>query len=133
MSQIYHAHLYGTRDSKYEWLLNHDVSSTTWTELAPQKPFHLFIPQNNDLLGEYQAYWKITDVMSVNVLGFQTHRDHFAIDFDLENIKKKLNYLRSLDISDQDIQDKYDVKSNRDWNIKDAINKIKNILAGRSG
>lgn len=79
MTQIYHVHLYGTRDSKYEWLLSHDVSSTPWTELAPQKPFHLFIPQNNELLGEYQAYWKITEAMPVNSVGIVTARDSLTI------------------------------------------------------
>jgi hypothetical protein len=35
MTQIYHAHLYGTRDSKYDWLQNHDVLSTDWQDLKP--------------------------------------------------------------------------------------------------
>ena len=126
MSDIQHAHLYGTRDNKYEWLLNHDVSSTTWTELEPQKPFHLFIPQNNDLLGEYQAYWKITEAMPVNVLGFQTHRDHFAIDFDQEKLKQRISEMRDGNISDSEYSKKYDVKDNRDWKIREVRRKIRN-------
>ncbi|MFM6053722.1 MAG: DNA methyltransferase, partial [Sphaerospermopsis kisseleviana] len=29
-SKILHAHLYGTRDSKYDWLQAHDALSTDW-------------------------------------------------------------------------------------------------------
>jgi len=124
MSDIQHAHLYGMREAKYDWLLGHDVLSTDWKEVSPQKPFHLFIPQNNDLLAEFQAYWKITEAMPINVLGFQTHRDNFAIDLDFDAIKQRLDDLRNSDISDQNIQEKYDIKDNRDWNIKDARKQI---------
>ena len=47
MSDIQHAHLYGMREAKYDWLSTHDVNSTDWTKLEPQKPFSLFIPQDN--------------------------------------------------------------------------------------
>ena len=33
--------------------------------------------------------WKVTDVFVVNVLGFQTHRDGFAIAFEKEIIQKR--------------------------------------------
>ena len=124
MSDIQHAHLYGMREAKYDWLSTHDVNSTDWKEVELQKPFHLFIPQDNDLLGEFQSYWKITEAMTVNVLGFQTHRDNFAIDFDLAAIQQRLDDLRNPDISDQEIQEKYDVKDNRDWHLKDARKQI---------
>ncbi len=81
MTQIYHAHLYGSRNSKYDWLQTHDVRLTNWQDIQPQAPFYLMIPQNTDLLSEYEQGWKITEAMPANVLGFQTHQDHFAIDF----------------------------------------------------
>ncbi len=45
MVDIKHAHLYGSRSDKYEWLLSHDVLSTDWQSLQPQTPFYLFIIQ----------------------------------------------------------------------------------------
>jgi hypothetical protein len=79
MIQIYHAHLYGSRTSKYDWLLNHDVLSTNWQGIKPQAPFYLLIPQNTDFLSEHEQGWKITDTISVNSTGVKTHRDHFYL------------------------------------------------------
>ena len=45
---VRHADLWGMRSDKYEWLLQHSLSTTTWTTLAPQPPFYLFRPQDAD-------------------------------------------------------------------------------------
>ncbi|MFN9875437.1 MAG: type ISP restriction/modification enzyme [Pseudanabaena sp.] len=111
MSDIQHAHLYGMREAKYDWLSTHDVNSTNWNEIEPQKPFHLFIPQDNDLLSEYQEGWNLSEAMPRNLLGFQTHRDSIAIAYDkltlTEQVKNFLgkepdsdswkNYCRQID------------------------------------
>ena len=81
-ARVHHAELWGEREGKYESLSQADIETTDWTTLAPQSPFYLFVPQNVDLRAEYEHGWKITDAMPVNVLGFQSHRDKFAIAFD---------------------------------------------------
>ncbi len=118
-SEINHAHLYGTRGSKYEWLLNHNVlpTSTDWTNLLPQKPFSLFIPQNNELLPEYSKGWKITNLMPVNATGIKTHRDHFAYDFDYTSLFKRIEEFRDTNISDEVIREKYGLEDTRDWKL----------------
>ena len=90
MSDIKHAHLYGMREAKYDWLLNHDVLSTDWTKLEPQKPFSLFTPQDNRLLPEYEKGWKISDAMPINSTGIKTHRDHFVLDFDKSALQSRI-------------------------------------------
>lgn len=117
MTQIYHAHLYGTRDSKYDWLQTHDVLSTDWQELKPQAPFYLLIPQNTDLLSEYDQGWKITDVMPVNSTGIRTHRDHFAFDFEIQNLRQRIIEFRDLAISDESIVRQYELTDTRDWKL----------------
>ena len=86
-AKVYRADLYGLRGGKYDYLWENDVSTTEWEEVKPQTPFYLFDKQDVDARAEYISGWKITDVMSTNVLGFQTHRDKFAVDFDEEVIK----------------------------------------------
>jgi hypothetical protein len=88
MSDIQHAHLYGMREAKYDWLSTHDVNSTDWNEIEPQKPFHLFIPQNNGSLAEFLAYWKITEVMPINSVGIVTGQDAKTIAFSYEEVEK---------------------------------------------
>ena len=114
MSDIQHAHLYGMREAKYDWLSTHDVLSTDWTKLEPQKPFSLFIPQDNEFLEEYQNGWKISDAMPVNSTGVKTHRDHFVLDFDKPALQKRIEDFRDLRISDNQISEKYEVVDTRD-------------------
>ena len=124
-AKIYHAHLWGSREDKYRYLLEHDVTTVEWTELNPTSPFYLFIPQDTDLRLEYNNYWEITKIFPVNTLGFQTHRDHFAIDFDIETIRQRFQEFRDSKLSDDEIKYKYKIKDNRDWQVKTARKQIR--------
>jgi predicted helicase len=126
MSDIKHAHLYGMREAKYDWLSTHDVLSTDWTKLEPQKPFSLFTPQDNRLLPEYEKGWKISDAMPVNSTGVKTHRDHFVLDFDKSALQKRIQDFRDLRISDNQISEKYEIVDTRDW----KLNERRKSLAG---
>ena len=117
---IKHSHLFGSRENKYQILTYNTIKSTDFTELTPQSEFYLLTPQDNDLFSEYGRYWKITDMMPINVLGFQTHRDDFAIDFERETLYKRINEMRDPNISDHQYSEKYNIKDNRDWNLKEA-------------
>ncbi len=105
---------------KYHWLWENDLASTEWLKLKPQAPFYLFVPQNKTLAVEYDAWHKVTDIMPINVLGFQTHRDHFAVDFDRSTILKRIRDMHDVSITDDAFQDKYHLKDNRDWQISSA-------------
>lgn len=124
-TNVYHADLYGKRDLKYDWLEKHDLSNTKWQKVEPQSPFYLFVPQNNDLLLEYDRGWKVTDIFPVNTMGFQTHRDHFAIDFDKDELLNRIQEMFDRDTSDRDYSQKYSLKDNRDWNLGDARKELR--------
>jgi predicted helicase len=120
MSDIQHAHLYGMREAKYDWLSTHDVNSTDWKEVELQKPFHLFIPQDNDLFGEYHEYWKIIEIFSLFTLGFKTHRDHFAVDIEESEILHRITELRDPLLNDEYLQEKYSIPDTDSWQLKKA-------------
>ncbi len=119
-ANIYHSDLYGLRDNKYKWLNFNSIDTTQWNKLNPQAPFYLFVPQNTDLLAEYEQGWKVTDIFPVNVLGFQTHRDNFAIDFEKEELYKRIEEMRDNSISDHEYARRYMLKDNRDWKLSEA-------------
>jgi predicted helicase len=93
--------------------------------LQPQSEFYLFVPQDNDLRAEYEKGWKITEAMPVNVLGFQTHRDHFAINFEKEKLHQRIEEMRDENISDDKYTEKYNLKDNRDWKLNEARKAIR--------
>ena len=106
-ANVYHADLYGTRESKYAGLAEYDVSTTSWKTLKPQSPHYLFVPQDITLLPEYDQGWKITDIMPLNSSGIVTARDHFVIDFDSSNLERRINEFTNLSIDDSEIRQKY--------------------------
>lgn len=122
---VSYADLFGLRDDKYRWLDRNAIYTTDWKELKPKSPYYLFIPIDESFESKYQCYWKITDIFKQNVLGFQTHRDRFAIDFDRDQIYQRLKTLRAQDLSDDTIRQKYNLRDNRDWKLKKAREVIK--------
>jgi len=117
MAKIHHFDLFGVRAKKYQWLLQNDLTTTGWDLLDPQAPFYLFIPQNTQLLAEYEHGCKISEVFLLNSTGVKTHRDHFALDFDHQNLEKKVNDFRNLNLEDSKIRELYDLPDTRDWKM----------------
>ena len=71
-ARVFHADLWGERENgddggKYGWLAAHDVDSTEWTELAPKSLHYLFVPRDEALAEEYEAGWKLTDILQVRI------------------------------------------------------------------
>jgi predicted helicase len=115
--RVRHAEVYGTREEKYAGLAKYSVQTTKWQALDPQAPFYLFVPQDKSVRAEYDQGWKITDAMPVNVLGFQTHRDDFAIDFEEDVLRRRIVAMRHDELSDAEFAQEYGVQDNRDWKL----------------
>ncbi len=117
---VRHAEMWGTREAKYQRLLPNGIETTDWQVVAPSSPFYLFAPQDGDLRAEYEQFPRITEVLCLNVLGFQTHRDHFAIGFDEAAMRARIADLRSIGISDEELRRKYGLADNGDWQLSRA-------------
>jgi predicted helicase len=115
VARVHHAHLYGKRAAKYQYLLENSIKTTQWTELQPQSPFYLFVPQNTDLLAEYQQCYKITDIMPVNSTGMVSKRDSLAFQFEKESVKKIIKDI--INLSEREIVEKYPLPS---WDSRDG-------------
>ena len=133
---VHHAHLWGVREEfegkgknkeliggKYHWLEENELKTTEWQKLKPQSPDYFFIPRNTELLSEYEKGWKVTDILTKNVLGFQTHRDHFAIDFDRKNLYERISSLHESESNDNELREKYNLKK---WNVQKARTTLRN-------
>ena len=116
-AKVFHSDLWGTRENKYAQLLEMNVKTVEWQELKPQPPFYLFIPQDTLLLPEYKRGWKLTDIFPINSTGIKTHRDHFVLDFDRNELEKRINDFRNLSINDETIRQVYDLNDTRDWKL----------------
>lgn len=78
-AKVYHAHLWGTRATKYQALATQSIRSGQWSALAPHSPSYWFMPRNEDRLTEYEQGWKVTDIFPVHSVGIVTARDNLTI------------------------------------------------------
>lgn len=81
LAEVYYYDSYGKRDEKYRWLFEKGIQEVPWNKVVPKAPFYLMIPRNDDLLETYMSGIKLADLFSVSVMGFQTHRDKYAVAF----------------------------------------------------
>ncbi|MCM8749379.1 N-6 DNA methylase [Thermomicrobiaceae bacterium CFH 74404] len=117
--RVFHAELWGTREAKYAWLQQHDVSTTEWREVAPRPAFYLFQPRDEIALHRYEQFVKVTEIFPVNVIGIQTHRDHFAIDFDQDALMQRIRTFLNPRLTDDMVRETFNLRDNRDWKLSE--------------
>lgn len=132
LAKLYHAEIYGKRKEKYDFLYQHTLDSIEWKELEPQEPFYLFIPQDENLRIEYDKGYSIKDMFRISSTGICSQRDSVVIRKTQKEIKKLIDDFCSISI--EDIIKKYNIeKDGRDWQIKRAVDSIKESEAKKIG
>lgn len=99
-ARVFHADLYGLRTEKYAALDAGDVGSTQWQEIAPSAPAWLFVPQDTEVLDEYEHGWSLRDIFAPNgdpAPGIVTTHDAFAISWTAEEAARKVERLLATD------------------------------------
>jgi len=124
LGQLFHYDLFGKRDLKYDFLSNNNLNSVAFNNFVPFKNSYLFKNIDERMYLKYNEGINPTNLFQVNVMGFQTHRDSFAVDFDSKNIKSRASDLINKEISNEELYKKYSIKDNRDWKLEKARKEI---------
>ena len=123
---VFHAELYSLRQSKYDWLDEHDWTSTDWREIHPHSKLYLFMSRNEDALKQYNQFLSLSQVMPVYNGGMNTHRDGFAIGFDEDILKRRIRTFLDPNLPDDLVRETFNLKSNRDWKLPEKRRIIQN-------
>ncbi|MGC9125555.1 MAG: N-6 DNA methylase, partial [Caldisericaceae bacterium] len=116
-SKVYHSEIWGLREKKYDFLLNHDIKTTDWKELEQNSPYYLFVPRNEDLLEKYSEWQKITDIFPVNGVGMTTARDDFVIDRDKKALENRIQNFKNSKLSDDEQHTFFLINKKKGWSI----------------
>jgi len=113
---VRHAHLYGLREAKYDWLNKHNHKNTEWQALQPTSPFYLFAPRDNRLEAGYRLFPAVPDIFPVSSVGIVTARDNLAIQWSAEDVWRTVTVFAK---SDPELARRaYDLgKDARDWKV----------------
>lgn len=77
--RVFRADLRGTRREKLDWLAEHDVETTGWTEIEPRAPHFLFQTMDRGVEARYRGFVPLPAIFPVRSVGVITGRDHFAL------------------------------------------------------
>ncbi len=102
---IFHANFWGKRLSKFNQCLNNSLNSIEFTKLEPNKPFYLFVPQNQDVRKKYDAFWSVKDIFNLNSVGIVTAKDELFISYNEKELKERIYEFKKLEY--HDIKNKY--------------------------
>ncbi len=124
LGQVFHYDLFGKRDFKYDFLSENSLKSIEYNCFTPFKNSFLYKSIDESMLKKYNEGINPTTLFKVNVMGFQTHRDSFAIDFEMKNIKSRALDLINKENTNEELYKKYAISDNRDWKLDKARNEI---------
>jgi predicted helicase len=137
---VHHAHLWGAREvyeklgqehrlvgGKYHWLAIQDISATIWTRLKPQEPFYLFVPQDTNLLTEYESAYNIQLIMPEFSLGCLTKSDRLVIGQSQDEVRSQVQSFLDVSKSDTEAASEFGLvmKDQDMWNAAIARRSIK--------
>ena len=120
-AKVHHLDVWGSRETKYDFLREVSIRDINWEEIAPGSPFYLFVPQDTTYEAEYNQGWKLNEIMPVNCAGIITSRDKFVIDYEDDPIRSRINLFQKIDeISDDQILKEFRLSETRGWKIHAA-------------
>jgi predicted helicase len=117
---VFHAELWGTRPEKYERLLDCDVATVSWKELSPSTPYYFFVPRNEKHRREYERFWNVKDAFPMSTSGIVTARDHFVVDLDQADLKRRIELFCDPDESDEGVRSRLGLTENYAWRVGQA-------------
>lgn len=136
-SSVKYAEIWGDRLTKYRRSAEATIKSLEWENVDFFSPYYMARPMKWDGWSDYAAGWSIADslapsgekrqIFGTNVLGFQTHRDHFAIAFGAEAMNARVQAMLDATLSDERLKERFDIEDNRDWKLKDARAQIREL------
>ena len=131
VGKIFYQDVYGLREKKYEYLSKKDVKSTKWERLKPFDPYYFFVRKDFSHQASYDKFWSIQEICIQSSSGVKTHRDHFVIGFTKDEIKQRMMIFTG-ELSDDLVRQGLNLKDTRDWKLKEARDKLKQMDWGKS-
>ena len=130
-AKVFHYDLYGKRTEKYSFLLNSNLKTIQWQQLKFEDDNCFFVPKDFNLREEYEKGFKIDELFMMYSSGIKTQRDDASIKFTQKDCDKIKNDI--LNLSNQELSQKYDFVDVRDWAINNAKKDLQNneIIANR--
>jgi predicted helicase len=116
LADVFHADVYGKRETKYSLLLENTLSTIKWNKIVPSKPFYFFLPKDFIHQDDYNKGFSLKDLFLVTSPGIKTERDNITIHFTEQSLENVLSLFCKLE--SVEIKSHFDLgNDSRDWKI----------------
>ncbi len=124
LGEVFHFDLYGSRDSKYNYLWSNSLDSTSFNKVDFTEPHYFFMNKNTEGLKSYQNAFGVVDLFHEYSLGVLSKNDSITIAYDKSELENRINQLTNLSLDEA--RNILDIKSDsRDWILQKAILDLK--------
>jgi len=141
--RVFYHDLYGKREDKFGFLEKHDVRTVKWKELKTahfdsqfrktrwgrerfKENVSFFVPvKDGKTIRNYGEFWGIYEIFRQYSSGVKTHRDHFIVGFDREELISRFSKFMKNDL--HFAQEVLKLKSTRDWDREKAKERLENV------
>jgi predicted helicase len=112
-----HRDLWGSRQEKYQALGGGTAWSLATRELSPAAPRFFFVPRDERLRDEYEAWLPLKKVFRVIGSGLNTDRDELCIDFERDRLAERMRRVFAGD-TDEEFRSRYNFRPSSSYDLE---------------
>lgn len=118
-ARIHHCDLFGSRQSKYDFLENTSLAAVPWQKLQPQAPEYFFVPKDFSAKVDYEKGFAVNELFIGNAVGIVTSKDAVNVFDERKQVERMVDDLLAL--PEEAFRKNYNVgNDSRDWSIARA-------------
>lgn len=122
LGKVYHAGLFGKRQSKFNKLSTSDIETMKWKKLDYREPYYFFVPKDFAKEEKYKQGISVSDFFNEYNSGIQTKKDSLAIQFTQTDLEHIVSDFQELSIDE--LRTKYTLKDSSGWKVSSAKENI---------
>jgi type I restriction-modification system DNA methylase subunit len=127
---VYYSEVIGPRESKYEFLDNNSIATTTWKKLNHSKDRNFFSPLSLKKDDEYLSFLSIKDIFPIGTSGIQPKKKDIAIQFSRSDMEQIISDFANF--SQAEVIKKYDLgEDSAGWKVPWAQDHAKQMLKNK--
>lgn len=120
LATVMHGDLWGNRKAKYDVLIGDAAKAVSAEKLPNKPPQYPFVSRDFGVQSVYEQGFGVQELMPVNCVGFQTHRDKLTISFEKNEGSRLLEKLRDKLRSDDELMLDLSLKQSGSWRLSQA-------------
>lgn len=90
LGKIYYADVWGTRESKFDYLDKSEIDSIKFTEVPNVAPMYFMVPKDFGLDEEYKKGFTLKELFKINSVGIVTAKDKILIADSVEKLVQQV-------------------------------------------